>query len=169
MARLTRLFIGALVLVSVIGASVLAVRADMPDVPRNFRAVLAGENEVPARDTLARGAAVFQVDGDTISWRLNVANINNAFASHIHCGAVDVNGPVRITLFNGAIGSGRFDGVLATGSASLAGVTCPNGIAILDEILAGNTYVNVHTNDGVDGVNTGPGDFPGGEIRGQVF
>jgi hypothetical protein len=26
----------------------------------------------------------------------------------------------------------------------------------------------VHTNDGVAPTNTGPGDFPGGEIRGQV-
>ena len=34
---------------------------------------------------------------------------------------------------------------------------------------SGNAYVNVHTNDGVDPPNTGPGDFPGGEIRGQVF
>src|SRR5262249_21762909 len=32
----------------------------------------------------------------------------------------------------------------------------------------GNTYVNVHTNDGVPPANTGPGDFPGGEIRGQI-
>ena len=29
-------------------------------------------------------------------------------------------------------------------------------------------YVNVHTNDGVTPAHTGPGDFPGGEIRGQV-
>jgi hypothetical protein len=28
--------------------------------------------------------------------------------------------------------------------------------------------VNVHTNDGVDPINTGAGDFPGGEIRGQI-
>jgi hypothetical protein len=33
---------------------------------------------------------------------------------------------------------------------------------------SGNTYVNVHTNDGVAPTNTGPGDFPGGEIRGQI-
>jgi hypothetical protein len=26
----------------------------------------------------------------------------------------------------------------------------------------------VHTNDGVAPTNTGPGDFPGGEIRGQI-
>jgi hypothetical protein len=35
-------------------------------------------------------------------------------------------------------------------------------------MVAGETYVNVHTNDGVDPTNTGPGDIPGGEIRGQV-
>jgi Zn-finger nucleic acid-binding protein len=38
----------------------------------------------------------------------------------------------------------------------------------LDEMRAGNTYVNVHTSDGVAPINTGPGDFPGGEIRGQI-
>jgi hypothetical protein len=35
-------------------------------------------------------------------------------------------------------------------------------------IKAGNTYVNVHTNDGVGAINTGPGDVPGGEVRGQI-
>jgi hypothetical protein len=39
---------------------------------------------------------------------------------------------------------------------------------LLDAIASGNAYVNIHTNDGVDGTNTGPGDFPGGEIRGQL-
>ena len=166
MARVASLFACALVVAGAFGAGVLGAGADPP---RNFRAVLAGENEVPARDTHARGVAVFQVHGDTISFRLIAANIENAFAAHIHCGAAGVNGPVRITLFTGAVGSGRFDGVLSEGSASLAGVTCPNGNSLLSEIEAGNTYVNVHTNDGVGGVNTGPGDFPGGEIRGQIF
>jgi len=39
---------------------------------------------------------------------------------------------------------------------------------LIDQIEAGNAYANVHTNDGVGATNTGPGDFPGGEIRGQV-
>jgi hypothetical protein len=39
---------------------------------------------------------------------------------------------------------------------------------LLDAIRAGLTYVNAHTNDGVAPTNTGPGDFPGGEIRGQL-
>jgi hypothetical protein len=33
---------------------------------------------------------------------------------------------------------------------------------------AGNTYVNVHTYDGVDPPYSGPGDYRIGEIRGQV-
>jgi hypothetical protein len=41
----------------------------------------------------------------------------------------------------------------------------------LDDLLGalqdGDIYVNVHTNDGIGDINTGPGDFPGGEIRGQ--
>ena len=40
--------------------------------------------------------------------------------------------------------------------------------AVLAAMGSGATYVNVHTNDGVAPPNTGPGDFPGGEIRGQI-
>ena len=32
----------------------------------------------------------------------------------------------------------------------------------------GGAYVNVHTNDFQGAANTGPGDFPGGEIRGNL-
>jgi hypothetical protein len=32
----------------------------------------------------------------------------------------------------------------------------------------GQAYVNLHTNDGVGVTNTGPGDFPGGEIRANI-
>ena len=156
----------AWIVASVFAAAVAPVLAEPP---QNFRAVLSGADEVPMRESQGRGVATFQVEGDTISFILIASNIDNAFAAHIHCGAVGVNGPVRITLYSGVVGGGRFTGLLSEGSASLAGVTCPNGASLLSEMQAGNTYVNVHTNDGVDGVNTGPGDFPGGEIRGQIF
>jgi CHRD domain len=143
--------------------------------PANFRAVLLGDNEVPPRETLARGVATlgFSSEGTELGFRLVVANIENVVAAHIHCGAVGVNGPVGVTLFMGTPGGGRTDGVLAQGT-----VTTPdpgNGCGWADlaaveaAIESGNTYVNVHTNDGIDPANTGPGDFPGGEIRGQVF
>lgn len=150
-----------------------AASAAPPD-SSNFVAVLSGAEEVPARDTLARGTATFQVsaDGTEVSYRLIVANIENAFAAHIHCGAQGVNGPVGVTLFVSPGASGRVDGVLSQGmfTGPDAGNACgwADLAAVLTAVKSGNTYVNVHTNDGVAPPNTGAGDFPGGEIRGQV-
>jgi hypothetical protein len=138
----------------------------------NFVAPLSGDQEVPARDTPATGVAKFKLREDGLLFKVNVENIDNVFAAHIHCGAVGVNGPVGVTLFMGSPAGGAFDGTLAEGT-----ITAPdpgNGCgwadlaAVLAAIESGATYVNLHTNDGVDPPNTGPGDFPGGEIRGQV-
>lgn len=143
--------------------------------PTNFVAPLAGNQEVPARDTLARGLAKFQLsaDGLVLSYRLIASNIDNVVASHIHVGAAGDNGDVVLFLFgNVAAGGGRHDGVLATGTATAANLVGPLAGHPLSDLIAamnaGNAYVNVHTNDGVAPTNTGPGDFPGGEIRGQI-
>ena len=141
---------------------------------KNFVAPLSGDQEVPARDTQATGVATFKLreDGAALLFKINVANIDNVFAAHIHCGAVGVNGPVGVTLFMGVPAGGPVVGNLAEGT-----ITAPdpgNGCgwadlaAVLAALRSGATYVNVHTNDGVAPPNTGPGDFPGGEIRGQV-
>jgi hypothetical protein len=139
----------------------------------SFVAPLSGDQEVPARDTTAVGVAHFKVGEDgALAFKVNVANIQNAVAAHIHCGAVGVNGPVGVTLFAGSAGSGRTDGTLAEGTITAPdpGNACgwTDLAAVLAAIESGNTYVNVHTNDGVPPPNTGPGDFPGGEIRGQI-
>ena len=160
----------AVLLVLVMAGAALATPPDS----KNFVSPLSGGEEVPPRDTNARGNAIFQVskDGSALHYKLIVANIENVFAAHIHCGAPGVNGPVGVTLFMGSPASGRVDGILAQGT-----VTAPDpgngcGWTTLDQVLAamrsGNTYTNVHTNDGMDPPNTGPGDFPGGEIRGQI-
>jgi hypothetical protein len=39
---------------------------------------------------------------------------------------------------------------------------------LIEQIRDGNTYVNVHTDDGTPPANTGPGDYHLGEIRGQI-
>jgi len=49
----------------------------------------------------------------------------------------------------------------------------PNADVTWDQMIAlmrtGGAYVNVHTTDPTKTThNTGPGDFPGGEIRGQL-
>ena len=145
-----------------------------PPESKNFVSPLSGAEEVPVRETNARGNAIFHLssDGSALSYKLIVANIHNTFAAHIHCGSAGVNGPVGVTLFLGAPASGRFDGVLAQGTITAPdpGNACGWGTLaeVVDAMRSGNTYVNVHTNDGIDPPNTGPGDFPGGEIRGQI-
>jgi len=142
---------------------------------RNFVTHLSGDEEVPARDTLAQGQAIFHLskDGTSLTYMLMVANIENVVAAHIHVGPPGVNGPVVAFLFGTvAPGGGRVDGVLAQGTITAANLIGPlTGASLedlIEEIQSGNTYVNVHTNDGVEPPNTGPGDFPGGEIRGQI-
>lgn len=164
------------ILVAAMGALLFgALAPGVSAQQRTFRAVLSGGDEVPARDTRARGVAQFKLsaDGTQLHYRVVVANIRNVFAAHIHCGAPGVNGPIGVTLFMGSPGGGKFDGVLISSSVTApdAGNAC--GWADLDAVIAalqsGDTYVNVHTNDGNATPNEGPGDFPGGEIRGQVF
>jgi hypothetical protein len=134
-------------------------------------------------DSKGQGQAIFRVrtSGDSVDFRLIASNIDNVIMSHIHCGRPGENGPIRMWLYpvigpSGAQapnGAGPHDGVLASGTFSPTGVVCPasavgQNMPLLDAIRAGLTYVNVHTNDGVAPTNTGPGDFPGGEIRGQL-
>jgi hypothetical protein len=149
---------------------------------RNFTVPLSGDEEVPPRATQARGVAIFQLspEGTTLSYRLIGANIENVVQAHIHCGAAGVNGPVVAFLSGPApAGGGRTNGPLAEGTITAASVIprppspeCPLGVAnfeqLLDRMRSGLAYVNVHTDDGVPPPNTGPGDFPGGEIRGQI-
>ena len=136
---------------------------------------LSGAEEVPARDTNARGNALFELsdDGLTLSFKLIVANIDNVVAAHIHIGAAGVNGPVVLFLYgNQPAGGGPLNGVISDGTATAANLVGPLAgqplSALIAAMEAGNAYVNVHTNDGVAPTNTGPGDFPGGEIRAQI-
>lgn len=163
----------------------------------NNRTHLTGDQEVftPATagaptpaDSRAQGQAIFKIAGDqqSFDYKLIAANIENITQAHIHCGSPTVNGPIVVWLYpdpaaTAALpgGAGRHDGVLAEGTVVGANVrtvpannaACPGGVATLADVLAkirsGQAYVNVHTNDGVAPTNTGPGDFPGGEIRGQ--
>jgi len=136
---------------------------------------LSGDEEVPPRDTNARGTAVlhFSEDGTELSYQLIVANIENVVQSHIHIGAPGANGPIGVFLYGlVAPAGGRVQGVLAEGTLTaddfigpLAGLSMDD---LRDHIRNNNAYVNVHTNDGVAPTNTGPGDFPGGEVRGAI-
>jgi len=167
-----RIYVTMIVLMALL-ATIGAAPAS-PKTSENFAVPLSGREEVPPRDTNARGLAAFKLskDGTELSYKLIAANIENVVAAHIHCGVEGVNGPVGVTLFVGSAASGRFNGVLAQGTITAPDLVNACGWLTLADVVAamnsGNTYVNVHTNDGVAPTNTGPGDFPGGEIRGQI-
>ena len=150
--------------------------------------------EPQTADSHAQGQAIIQIarNGDAFDYKLIVSNIDNVVQAHIHCAPEGVNGPIVVWFYPSKtstaalIGAtGRQDGVLIEDTIGPANVrtftasaannaACPLTTAgaptfaeVLEKMRSGNAYVNVHTNDGVTPNNTGPGDFPGGEVRGQ--
>jgi hypothetical protein len=159
----------------------IAAAASLGAFNGNINTHLKGRYEVPFRNTDAQGEALFRVsdDGQSVDYKLIASNIDNAFMAHIHMGPANSNSPIVVWLYPGTtpgvtapLGSGRHDGVLAEGTFTAANFTGPLAGHPMSDLLAaiqaGNAYVNVHTNDGIAPTNTGPGDFPGGEIRGQL-
>jgi len=148
---------------------------DTSDSNRNFIGILSGREEVPARETHGRGVAKFKVskDGRSIHYKLIVANISNVVGAHIHKAAKGENGPIVFGLYSAAPSGGRTQGPLAEGDFTAADLVGPYSGStsfdlFLENLHSDSLYVNVHTNDGVAPPNTGKGDFPGGEIRGQL-
>jgi hypothetical protein len=137
----------------------LAVLPSTVSAGVNFVAPLSGDEEVPPVDTEATGVAKFKLRGEGLVFKVNVANIEDVVATHIHCGAVGVNGDVGVTLFDG--GPVSVNGTLAKGVITEPDEDNACGWADLEAVVtaleSGDTYVNVHTVAN-----------PGGEIRGQV-
>ncbi len=164
---------GSLVAPTLASASAHSINA----VPENFRAHLSGDQLVPALPvaTLAQGQAIFKLSPDKteLSVRVIASNIENVVGAHIHLAAEGFRGPL-VTLLAPPLpaGGGRTDGVLAHGTITAADLFGPLAgqplSALIDAIAAGQAYVDIPTNDGIVPVNTGPGDYPAGELRGQV-
>jgi hypothetical protein len=134
---------------------------------RNFRAHLSGGQEVPANNSKATGQAIFQLskDGNSLSYKLIVANIENVTQAHIHLAPAGANGGVAAWLYPSGPPSqlipGRTNGILMqgelTGSDLVGALEGQSLSALIDEFNDGGAYVNVHTSQ-----------FPPGEIRGQI-
>jgi hypothetical protein len=122
-----------------------------------WQADLSPANEVPARPIPASGTAGLSFDGTTLTYSVELHDIDSVLFGHIHSGAAGVNGPVRIFLFPGPT-TGPVNGVLVQGSLTAAdmrpGITFEQ---LISEMRAGNAYVNFHTTQ-----------FPGGAVRGQA-
>jgi len=159
-----RLLIAAWTGVLMVAASAGVVAAVQPG-GQFHAAPLEAEQEVqtPAVVSNATGMAQFRLsdDGQSVEYRLNVANIDEVVVAHIHIGAPGSNGPPVVFLFGPVSPTDRVQGVLASGvftAAELVGPLAGQPLsALIDAMEAGNAYVNVHTSA-----------YPNGEIRGQV-
>jgi hypothetical protein len=127
---------------------------------------LSGAEVVPPVQTAASGIFTLLVEAKpngtyNISFQLEVTDLTDATAAHIHLGAKGAEGEVVLPLFTGPTKSGTFTGVLAEATVSESEITGPlEGKKFQDLVglvLAGQTYVNVHTVK-----------YPNGEIRGQI-
>lgn len=153
--------------VLVFALGLVAVGLAAAGLNRNWSTHLDGNTEVPSNMSAAQGQAILHLskDGDSLEYKLIVANIEDVFMSHIHLAPPGSNGPIVVWLYPSAPPSqlieGRFDGVLAEGtitSANLMGPLAGMPLSALVEALNnGGAYVNVHTTA-----------LPGGEIRGNV-
>lgn len=128
-----------------------------------FQADLTAAEEVPPRPTAANGTAQIYVDGDLISYAIEIDDIANITAAHIHSGAPGVNGPIRLFLYPPRQGdtvpqvttTDKRVLIEATVSSSrVSGVTFQQ---LLDQMRTGGAYINVHTTQ-----------FGAGEMRGTI-
>ncbi len=143
-----------------------------------FTAVMDGAQCLPEPImTSATGAVELRVsaDGKTVNYKITLNKLSNPSQADLHVGAASQNGQSVVKLWplgNAAAKRGEFTGVLAEGSFDASDFIGPMTGSpmsdLLDEIRAGNTYVNVHTYDGMDPPYSGPGDYRVGEIRGQL-
>jgi CHRD domain-containing protein len=128
-----------------------------------FVADLSVSQVVPPIDSKASGNAEFQstTDGSSISYKVNVTDINAVKAAHIHIGEIGQNGDVVVTLFKSETPTGHLSGILSKGnitSDKLEGPMAGKQLSdLIDVMKSEGTYVNVHTQQN-----------PDGEIRGQI-
>ena len=131
----------------------------------NFRVTLSGDNEVPPVMTDTTGTAIFHVDRTwtEIRFKLDVRDaekVLGAAGAHLHCAPAGVNGPVVVFLAGmtppGYDGDIQLRGTL--NDDSILNPACGENIAeLVDAMLNGDVYVNVHSSL-----------VPSGVVRGQV-
>jgi hypothetical protein len=158
----------------------------LPQPPGTPTPVPANSRTLPV-NAPGSGTAVLTVSEDhtQIAFVLTYTTVTNVAQAHIHVGGPDIAGPIILFLCTniggapaGAVGAQpcpQGPSVTVTGTLSAVDlIPRPTNNPPINtfadavtQVINGNTYTNVHTDDGVPPINTGPGDFPGGEIRGQ--
>ena len=124
-----------------------------------LRAPLSPEQEVQP-DIVESGASgfanLFARDGNRVRIAVRFQGLTGPLtAAHLHLGQAGTNGAVVVDM---GAGIGNSTVIFVARASDLVGPLQDQGIgALLNELAAGNIYVNLHT-----------AEFPAGELRGQV-
>jgi hypothetical protein len=142
----------------------------------SFRAALNGYQEVPSVNTVALGEFEGKLEGAGFSYTLTYSGLQAPVQqAHIHFAQPSVNGSIVVWLCGTAAlpgpagtppcpGQGGSVSGFVTPDQVIAGATASQQFparafdALIDAMISGHAYANVHTTAS-----------PGGEIRGQVF
>lgn len=126
-----------------------------------YEAVLTPGQEIQAdlvHSDAGGSALLASVDGARLGVHVTASNLSGPIvAAHLHLAPAGAVGPVVVDLTSGllpAAGGVRFLVQASDLTGPLAGASF---IAFLNQVAAGNVYVNLHT-----------AQYPGGELRGQV-
>ena len=141
-----------------------------------YSASLSGDAEIPSVNTPASGKATLELNAqaaalggaaaaasssDQMFYEINLQNIDEITAAHIHMGENDENGPVIVTLFDPDTPTSEINGELVSATITPQNLEGPlEGRQISDLVDlfdTGAAYVNVHTQTN-----------PDGEIRGTI-
>lgn len=155
-----RLFTTLAMMIALLAGGVASAQAQV----YTLTATLSGADETPtALNTGAFGTATVTLDvgARSLTYRIDVFNLpSGVTASHIHVGGVGTTGPVIVNFAPPVTASNDF-GFSGTVPEAQWVVRADQGIRsgddVIQAILGGNTYVNVHSS-----VNAG------GEIRGKL-
>lgn len=137
---------------TMLSIAVLAVSLAVARANVNFTIYMTGAQESPANGSLAAGGGIATFDSvaNTIDVSVFFVGLSApATLSHIHLGGPGVNGPVIVSFV-------PYTPSATGGSIIGAGLAFPVGN--IPDLMAGNTYFNIHTST-----------YPGGEIRGQLM
>ena len=111
-----------------------------------FNVTLAGDQEVPMVDSMSSATAVVEVDQSLPAFKvtLDASMVMGATAAHVHDGDIGTNGGVAFGLTD------MGDGTFVLNQTDLT-------TGLLNDLLSGEWYLNVHTASN-----------PSGEVRGQI-
>ena len=122
---------------------------------------LTGMEEVPPVNTNSTGIVLFELINNYIDFKVNVSNLDNITAAHIHLGEFGQNGEIIVPLLKSSTPVDVHNGTLVKGkvtSADLVGSLTGKTLTELVQLFNNTkTYVNIHTEQ-----------YPNGELRGEI-